>query len=141
MKTKSIRLESTKKFSDRFPIIGFLSGAQSSSISLPQCVKISWNVSYLNFHAKIGNIDFWRENSNDIYLSSKMRLFGLFTGGELPKNVSYLYLRLETTFLRKYSNVIFELVFLLFDKQNLFDRIMREKEGVNRNAVVFFIVI
>ena len=32
-------------------------------------------------------------------------------------------------------------VCLLFDEQNLFDRIMREKEGVNRNAVVFFIVI
>ena len=30
---------------------------------------------------------------------------------------------------------------LTFDEQNLFDRIMREKEGVNRNAVVFFIVI
>ena len=29
-------------------------------------------------------------------------------------------------------------VFLTFDEQNLFDRIMREKEGVNRNAVVFF---
>ena len=57
MKTKSIGLESTaKKFSDRFPIIGFLSGAQSSSISLPQCVKIKKNVSF--FHAKIRKIDF-----------------------------------------------------------------------------------
>ena len=73
MKTKSIRLESTaKKFSDRFPIIGFLSGAQSSSISLPQCVKITKNVSYLNFHAKIDNtFDFWHENSN-ILLFSKI---------------------------------------------------------------------
>ena len=49
--TWSIRLESTKKFSYRFPIIGFLSGAQSSPIFFclctnSQCVKIIKNVPF-----------------------------------------------------------------------------------------------
>ena len=42
------RLESTKKFSDRFPIIGFLSGAQSSPISLCLYFRIKVCENYQN---------------------------------------------------------------------------------------------
>ena len=46
--TWSIRLESTKKFSYRFPIIGFLSGAQSSPISLCLYFRIKVCENYQN---------------------------------------------------------------------------------------------
>ena len=79
--TWSIRLESTKKFSYRFPIIGFLSGAQSSPIFLslyeftvcenyqkcpiwiftPKLLLFDYNLEVWRKNSKLINETFWSD--------------------------------------------------------------------------------